>query len=116
LPIFTTLGRVNVVINIMTAITRDSAIAWRGPSGVALASGDPIGDPEAWPDPSRSRLEQACPHGGNRAVPEPGEKGATIHPRGGTNALRTAGFTVRGRTTRTVRQAYRPVRASAEAP
>ena len=82
-----------------------------------LASGDPIGDPEAWPGAIDPWLAEARAHGWIPAVMGASEEAGTIYARHGLDALElgdeaiveTAEFTLEGRAMRTVRQAYNRV-------
>ena len=93
--------------------TGKSAIAYRVVAGVALASGDPIGDPEAWPGVISAFLELAARHAWTPAVLGASEHGATVYRRHGLDALElgdeaivdTSEFTLQGRAMRGVRQA-----------
>ncbi|WP_455713682.1 phosphatidylglycerol lysyltransferase domain-containing protein [Streptomyces uncialis] len=98
--------------------TGKAAVTYRLVSGVSLASGDPIGDPEAWPGAIGPWLAQARAHGWLPAVMGAGEEAGTVYARHGLDALElgdeaiveTADFTLDGRAMRTVRQAYNRVR------
>ncbi|PWI43334.1 phosphatidylglycerol lysyltransferase domain-containing protein [Streptomyces sp. ICBB 8177] len=100
--------------------TAKAAIAYRVVGGVTLASGDPIGDPEAWPGAIESWLREAREHGWTPAVMGASEEGGRIYARHGLDALEigdeavveTAAFRLDGRAMRTVRQAYNRVRRS----
>ncbi|MDT0452921.1 phosphatidylglycerol lysyltransferase domain-containing protein [Streptomyces hesseae] len=95
-----------------------AAVTYRAIGGVSLASGDPIGDPEAWPGAIEPWLAEAREHGWIPAVMGASEEGGTIYARHGLNALElgdeaivdTAEFTLEGRAMRTVRQAYNRVK------
>ncbi|MGW3242587.1 phosphatidylglycerol lysyltransferase domain-containing protein [Streptomyces sp. NPDC001070] len=97
--------------------TGKSAIAYRVVGGVSLASGDPIGDPEAWPGAIDAWLAEARSHAWVPAVMGAGEEGGTIYARHGLGALELGDeaiveveeFTLEGRAMRTVRQAYHRV-------
>ncbi|SHL87206.1 phosphatidylglycerol lysyltransferase domain-containing protein [Actinacidiphila paucisporea] len=97
-----------------------AAIAYRVLGGVSLASGDPIGDPEAWPGAIDAWLNEAGEHAWVPAVMGAGEEAGTVYARHGLDALElgdeaiveTADFTLEGRAMRTVRQAYNRVRRS----
>ncbi|SFE97776.1 lysyl-tRNA synthetase, class 2 [Actinacidiphila alni] len=97
-----------------------AAIAYRVLGGVSLASGDPIGDPEAWPGAIDAWLAEAAAHAWVPAVMGAGEEAGTVYARHGLDALelgdeaivRTAGFSLDGRAMRTVRQAYNRVARS----
>jgi lysyl-tRNA synthetase class 2 len=91
-----------------------SAITYRVVSGVALASGDPIGDPEAWPGAIDAFLEKARLHAWVPAVMGCSELGATIWRReadldalelGDEAIVEVADFSLEGRPMRGVRQA-----------
>ncbi len=95
-----------------------AAVTYRVIGGVSLASGDPIGDPEAWPGAIEPWLAEAREHGWVPAVMGAGEEAGTIYARHGMDALElgdeaivdTAEFTLEGRAMRTVRQAYNRVK------
>ncbi|MET8676449.1 phosphatidylglycerol lysyltransferase domain-containing protein [Streptomyces sp. NPDC004647] len=95
-----------------------SAITYRVVGGVSLASGDPIGDPEAWPGAIDRWLAECREHAWIPAVMGASEEGGTIYARHGLDALElgdeaiveTGDFTLDGRAMRTVRQAYNRVR------
>ncbi|RVU26293.1 DUF2156 domain-containing protein [Streptomyces antnestii] len=97
--------------------TAKAAVAYRVVGGVSLASGDPIGDPEAWPGAIEPWLVEAREHGWIPAVMGASEEAGTIYARHGFDALElgdeaiveTADFTLEGRAMRTVRQAYNRV-------
>ncbi|MCX4848438.1 phosphatidylglycerol lysyltransferase domain-containing protein [Streptomyces sp. NBC_00893] len=98
--------------------TGKAAVTYRVVGGVSLASGDPIGDPEAWPGAIEPWLAEAREHGWIPAVMGVSEEGGTVYARHGLDALElgdeaiveTAEFTLEGRAMRTVRQAYNRVR------
>jgi len=90
-----------------------ACIGYRVLSGVMLASGDPIGDPEAWPGAIHTFLDEAARHAWVPAVIGCGELGAEIWCReGNLTALElgdeaivtVADFTLEGRAMRNVRQ------------
>ncbi|MGK5733407.1 phosphatidylglycerol lysyltransferase domain-containing protein [Streptomyces sp. URMC 124] len=95
-----------------------AAVTYRVVGGVSLASGDPIGDPEAWPGAIEPWLAEAREHGWIPAVMGASEEGGTIYARHGMDALElgdeaivdTSEFTLEGRAMRTVRQAYNRVK------
>ncbi|MEU4271203.1 phosphatidylglycerol lysyltransferase domain-containing protein [Streptomyces sp. NPDC026092] len=95
-----------------------AAVAYRVVGGVSLASGDPIGDPEAWPGAIEPWLAEAREHGWIPAVMGASEEAGTIYARHGLDALElgdeaiveTDEFTLDGRAMRTVRQAFNRVR------
>ncbi|MFE7466891.1 phosphatidylglycerol lysyltransferase domain-containing protein [Streptomyces sp. NPDC057499] len=98
--------------------TGKAAVVYRVVGGVSLASGDPIGDPEAWPGAIGPWLAEAREHGWIPAAMGVSEEAGTIYARHGLDALElgdeaiveTADFTLEGRAMRTVRQAYNRVR------
>jgi lysyl-tRNA synthetase class 2 len=97
--------------------TGKAAIAYRVVGGVTLASGDPIGDPEAWPGAIEAWLAEAAAHGWVPAVMGAGEEAGMVYARHGLDALEigdeaivvTADFRLDGRPMRGVRQAYNRV-------
>lgn len=90
-----------------------AAVTYRVEVGVCLASGDPIGNPEAWPHAIDSWLELAEKYGWTPAVMGASEDGATAFKRAGLNVLElgdeailyTKQFNLNGREMRPVRQA-----------
>ncbi|MFF3546661.1 phosphatidylglycerol lysyltransferase domain-containing protein [Streptomyces platensis] len=95
-----------------------AAVTYRVVGGVSLASGDPLGDPEAWPGAIEVWLAEAREHGWAPAVMGASEEGGTIYARHGLDALElgdeaiveTEEFTLDGRAMRTVRQAYNRIK------
>ncbi len=105
------------------ALRRDKSVVWspsgkaavtyRVVHGVLLASGDPIGDPEAWPGAIAAAVRLAHRHAWVPAVMGCGEQGATAWSRHGLDAyelgdeavLDVPSFTLDGRPMRGVRQA-----------
>jgi lysyl-tRNA synthetase, class II len=100
--------------SIIWSPTGKSCIGYRVLSGVMLASGDPIGDPEAWPGAIQAFLDEAARHAWVPAVLGCSELGAETWCRedGGLTALElgdeaivnVADFTLQGRSMRNVRQ------------
>ncbi|MER8187863.1 phosphatidylglycerol lysyltransferase domain-containing protein [Kitasatospora sp. NPDC094015] len=94
-----------------------AAIAYRVVGGVSLASGDPIGDPEAWPGAIEPWLAQARANAWVPAVIGAGQEAGTVYGRHGLDALElgdeaiveVAEFSLEGRTMRGLRQAYNRV-------
>ena len=93
--------------------TGKSCIGYRVVSGVMLASGDPIGDPEAWPGAIQAFLDEADRHAWVPAVIGCGEHGAEVWCREGNLSALELGdeavvnlpdFTMSGRSMRNVRQ------------
>ena len=95
-----------------------AAVAYRVVGGVSLASGDPIGDPEAWPGAIDAWLAEARRHAWTPAVMGASEEAGTVYARHGLDALElgdeaivdVADFTLEGRAMRGVRQAHNRVR------
>ena len=99
--------------SVLWSASGKSCIGYRVLSGVMLASGDPIGDPEAWPGAIHNFLDEAARHAWVPAVIGCSELGAEIWCReGGLTALELgdeavvgiAGFSLEGRAMRNVRQ------------
>jgi lysyl-tRNA synthetase class 2 len=90
-----------------------AAIAYRVVAGVSLATGDPLGDREAWPGAIEAWLAEAKRYAWIPAVLGAGEHGATVYRRHGLDALElgdeaiveVADFTLSTRAMRSVRQA-----------
>ncbi|GAA4435660.1 lysine--tRNA ligase [Phytohabitans houttuyneae] len=95
------------------SLTGKSAVSYRVANGVGLATGDPIGDPEAWRPAVATWLEEADRYGWTPAVTGASEEGATAYARAGLTAtfagdeaiLHSGEFTLDGRHMRPVRQA-----------
>nr|WP_245194573.1 phosphatidylglycerol lysyltransferase domain-containing protein [Kitasatospora phosalacinea] len=95
-----------------------AAIAYRVVGGVTLASGDPIGDPEAWPGAIDAWLAEAREHAWVPAVMGASEEAGVIYARHGLDALELGDeaiveldeFSLDGRAMRVVRQAYNRVK------
>ncbi|WP_371501193.1 phosphatidylglycerol lysyltransferase domain-containing protein [Kitasatospora sp. NBC_00374] len=95
-----------------------AAIAYRVVGGVSLASGDPIGDPEAWPGAIEPWLEQARANAWVPAVIGASQEAGTVYARHGLDALElgdeaiveVAEFSLEGRAMRGLRQAYNRVK------
>jgi lysyl-tRNA synthetase class 2 len=101
--------------------TGKSCIGYRVVSGVMLAGGDPLGDPEAWPGAIHAFLDEAARHAWVPAVMGCGELAAEVWCReGGLTALElgdeaivdVAGFSLKGRAMRNVRQMVNRVERS----
>ncbi len=97
--------------------TGKAAVTYRVVAGVSLASGDPIGDPEAWGPAIDAWLEQASQYAWTPAVMGASEEGATAYARAGLRVIELGdeaiihirGFTLDGREMRPVRQAVNRV-------
>jgi lysyl-tRNA synthetase class 2 len=95
-----------------------SAVAYRVVGGVSIASGDPIGDLEAWPGAIEAWLAETREHAWIPAVMGASEVGGTVYARHGLDALElgdeaivdTGEFTLEGRAMRAVRQACNRVK------
>ncbi|MFD8818406.1 phosphatidylglycerol lysyltransferase domain-containing protein, partial [Streptomyces sp. NPDC059627] len=95
-----------------------AAVTYRVEAGVCLASGDPVGDPEAWPHAIAAWLDVARRHAWVPAVMGASEDGARAYDRAGLGALQlgdeailhVAGFDLGGREMRVTRQAVNRVR------
>jgi lysyl-tRNA synthetase class 2 len=93
--------------------TGKACICYRVVSGVMLASGDPIGDPEAWPGAIGPFLDEAARHAWAPAVMGCSELGAEVWCRegdltalelGDEAIVNIADFSLSGRSMRNVRQ------------
>ncbi|MHA6762267.1 phosphatidylglycerol lysyltransferase domain-containing protein [Streptacidiphilus sp. PAMC 29251] len=98
-----------------------AAIAYRVVSGVMLASGDPIGDVEAWPGAIKLFMEEAQRHAWVPAVMGCSETGGEVWTReAGLDALEIGDeaivevedFTLEGRAMRNVRQMVKRIERS----
>ncbi|MFI6091187.1 bifunctional lysylphosphatidylglycerol synthetase/lysine--tRNA ligase LysX [Streptomyces sp. NPDC051218] len=95
-----------------------AAVTYRVEAGVCLASGDPVGDREAWPHAIGAWLDVARQYAWAPAVMGASEEGATAYARSGLGALQlgdeailhVAGFDLDGRDMRVTRQAVNRVR------
>jgi lysyl-tRNA synthetase class 2 len=90
-----------------------AGVCYRVVSGVMLASGDPLGDPEAWPGAIAEFLADAARHAWRPAVMGCSELGAEVWCRegdltalelGDEAIVNVADFSLSGRTMRNVRQ------------
>lgn len=99
--------------SVLFSPSEKAAVAYRVVGGVSLASGDPLGDPEAWPGAIEAWLAEAADHAWTPAVLGAGERAARAYARAGLDALElgdeavidVAGFSLDGRPMRGVRQA-----------
>ncbi|MFG2309314.1 bifunctional lysylphosphatidylglycerol synthetase/lysine--tRNA ligase LysX [Streptomyces sp. NPDC048566] len=97
-----------------------AAVTYRVEAGVCLASGDPVGDREAWPHAIDAWLDAARRHAWAPAVMGASEEGAKAYARAGLGALQlgdeavlhVADFDLGGRDMRVTRQAVNRVRRS----
>jgi len=99
--------------SVIWSATGKSCIGYRVVSGVMLASGDPIGDREAWPGAIHAFLDMAARHAWVPAVIGCSEQGAEIWCRhgeltalelGDEAVVKVADFSLQGRNMRNVRQ------------
>lgn len=98
----------------------NACIAYRVLSGVMLASGDPLGDPGAWPGAITAFLAMADGHAWTPAVMGCSEEAGTAWCRAGLTALEigdeavldVAEFSLDGRAMRNVRQAVARIQRS----
>ncbi|WP_333774288.1 phosphatidylglycerol lysyltransferase domain-containing protein [Streptomyces sp. IBSBF 3136] len=103
---------------VMFSPSGKAAVTYRVVGGVSLASGDPIGDPEAWPGAIDAWLAEARRHAWAPAVMGASEEAGTVYARHGLDALELgdeaivdlSDFTLEGRAMRVVRQAHNRVR------
>jgi lysyl-tRNA synthetase, class II len=100
--------------SVVWSATGKAAITYRVVQGVALASGDPIGDPEAWPGAIAVYRQLVEEYGWTAAVIGCSELGATVFKReydlsaialGDEAIVDVDDFTLEGRPMRGVRQA-----------
>jgi lysyl-tRNA synthetase class 2 len=98
--------------------SQKAAVAYRVIGGVTLASGDPLGDPEAWPGAISAWLAEARQYAWIPGVIGASEEAAIIYRRAGLDAfelgdeavLDLTTFSLSGRSMRVVRQAVNRVR------
>jgi lysyl-tRNA synthetase class 2 len=98
--------------SVLWSPSRKAAITYRVVSGVALAGGDPLGDPEAWPGAITALLELCQRHAWVPAVMGCSEAGGKAYSRCGLSVLELGdeavllvdGFSTEGRAMRGVRQ------------
>jgi lysyl-tRNA synthetase, class II len=99
--------------SVLFSETGKAAISYRVVSGVMLASGDPIGDPEAWPGAIKRFVEEARRHAWVPAVMGCSEQGGEVWVReadlralelGDEAVVDIADFSLDGRSMRNVRQ------------
>ncbi|MET7383949.1 bifunctional lysylphosphatidylglycerol synthetase/lysine--tRNA ligase LysX [Streptomyces sp. NPDC005529] len=97
-----------------------AAVTYRVEAGVCLASGDPVGDREAWPHAIDAWLDAARRYAWAPAAMGASEDGAKAYARAGLSALQlgdeailhVAGFDLGGRDMRVTRQAVNRVKRS----
>jgi lysyl-tRNA synthetase class 2 len=107
--------------SIIWSPTAKSCIGYRVVSGVMLAGGDPLGDPEAWPGAIHAFLDEAARHAWVPAVMGCGELAAEVWCREGEMTalelgdeaiVEIADFSLKGRPMRNVRQMVNRVERS----
>jgi len=94
-----------------------AAVVYRVVGGVTLASGDPLGDPEAWPAAIKAWLAEADSYAWTPGVIAASEDGAIAYRRAGLDSLELGDeavleldeFSLEGRSMRAVRQAVNRV-------
>ena len=102
----------------MFSPTGKAAVVYRVVGGVSLASGDPLGDPEAWPGAINAWLDEADSYAWTPGVVAASEEGAIAYKRAGLDSLELGDeavleldeFSLDGRSMRGVRQAVNRVR------
>lgn len=95
-----------------------AAVVYRVVGSVSLASGDPLGDPEAWPGAIQAWLDEADTYAWTPGVVGASEEGAIAYRRAGLDSLELGDeavlhlseFSLDGRAMRVVRQAVNRVR------
>ena len=107
--------------SIIWSPTGKSCIGYRVVSGVMLAAGDPLGDPEAWPGAIHAFLDEAARHAWVPAVMGCAELAAEVWCRegeltalelGDEAVVEVADFSLKGRSMRNVRQMVNRVERS----
>jgi len=94
-----------------------AAVVYRVVGSVSLASGDPLGDPEAWPGAIQAWLDEADTYAWTPGVVGASEEGAIAYRRAGLDSLELGDeaileldeFSLDGRSMRVVRQAVNRV-------
>ena len=95
-----------------------AAVVYRVVGSVSLASGDPLGDPEAWPGAIQAWLDEADVYAWTPGVVGCSEDGAIAYRRAGLDSLELGDeavldleeFSLEGRSMRVVRQAVNRVK------
>jgi lysyl-tRNA synthetase class 2 len=103
--------------SVLFSPTGKAAVGYRVIGGVSVASGDPLGDPEAWPGAIAAWLAEARRFAWVPSVLGASQRGAEAYHRAGLDAfelgdeavLDAARFTLDGRPMRAVRQAVNRV-------
>ncbi|MDF3288308.1 phosphatidylglycerol lysyltransferase domain-containing protein [Streptomyces silvisoli] len=98
----------------------DAAVLYRVANGVAMACGDPVGDPRGWPQAIETWLKVARTHAWVPAVTGASEAAAAAYERYGLKVLAfgdeavvgAAGFSLDGDAIRPLRRAHEVIRAA----
>ncbi|WP_020667935.1 bifunctional lysylphosphatidylglycerol synthetase/lysine--tRNA ligase LysX [Amycolatopsis nigrescens] len=99
--------------SVVFALSGRAAVTYRVLAGVSVASADPIGDPEAWPQAVREWLAEARRFGWTPGVLGASERGARVYTAAGLKALEIGDeavldvreFSLAGPERRSIRQA-----------
>ncbi len=94
-----------------------AAVTYRVLGGTSVASADPVGDPEAWPDAVRAWLDETRTYGWTPGVLGASERGAKVYTDAGLRALEIGDeavldvreFSLAGPERRSVRQAVKRI-------
>ncbi|MEC3980631.1 bifunctional lysylphosphatidylglycerol synthetase/lysine--tRNA ligase LysX [Amycolatopsis sp. H20-H5] len=94
-----------------------AAVTYRVLAGTSVASADPVGDPEAWPDAVRAWLDETRTYGWTPGVLGASERGAKVYTAAGLRALEIGDeavldvrdFSLAGPERRSVRQAVKRI-------
>ncbi|HUR73381.1 MAG TPA: phosphatidylglycerol lysyltransferase domain-containing protein [Sporichthya sp.] len=98
--------------DVVLSPTGKAAVSYQVVGGVALAAGDPLGDPEAWPKAIEAFLAEAARHAWVPAVIGCGHRAGEVWQRAGLDALElgdeaiveVGSFSLEGRAMRGIRQ------------
>ena len=94
-----------------------AAVTYRVLGGTSVASADPVGDPEAWPDAVRAWLDETRTYGWTPGVLGASERGAKVYTGAGLRALEIGDeavldvrdFSLNGPERRSIRQAVKRI-------
>jgi lysyl-tRNA synthetase class 2 len=94
-----------------------AAVTYRVLGGTSVASADPVGDPDAWPDAVRAWLDETRTYGWTPGVLGASERGAEVYTAAGLRALEIGDeavldvreFSLAGPERRSVRQAVKRI-------
>ncbi|WP_043834889.1 bifunctional lysylphosphatidylglycerol synthetase/lysine--tRNA ligase LysX [Amycolatopsis nivea] len=103
--------------SVMFAPNGRAAVTYRVLAGTTVASADPIGDPDAWPDAVQAWLHEARTYGWTPGVLGASEKGAKVYAAAGLRALQIGDeavldvreFSLTGPERKSVRQAVKRI-------